>query len=40
MGTPLKVTVDGRDVFICCDGCRKSLEDDPAKYLAKLDAKK
>ncbi len=40
MGAPIKVTVDGRDVFICCEGCRKSLEEDPAKYLAKLDAKK
>lgn len=38
MGTPIKVMVDGRPVFICCEGCRKRLLADPAKYLAKLDA--
>jgi hypothetical protein len=36
MGTPIKVSVEGRDVFICCDGCTDSLKGDPAKYLAKL----
>lgn len=36
MGTPIKVTVEGRDVYICCEGCRKSLVDDPKKYLDKL----
>jgi hypothetical protein len=36
MGTPIKVTVNGRDVFLCCAGCKKPLEDDPDKYLAKL----
>ena len=36
MGTPKKVLVKGREVFICCDGCRQALEDDPDKYLAKL----
>jgi hypothetical protein len=36
MGTPLKVTVEGRDVFLCCEGCKKALEEDPQKYLAKL----
>lgn len=36
MGTPKKVLVKGREVFICCDGCRRALEDDPDKYLAKL----
>jgi len=40
MGTPLKVTVDGRDVFICCESCRDPLVADPTKYLAKLDAAK
>ena len=37
MGTPLKVDVGGRTVFICCEGCRKPLLDDPEKHLAKLD---
>ena len=36
MGVPIKVTVEGQDVFICCAGCQNSLENDPEKYLAKL----
>lgn len=40
MGAPIKLTVAGRDVFICCDGCRKELEANPDKYLAKLDGPK
>jgi hypothetical protein len=39
MGTPIKVTVKSRDVFLCCDGCREKLEANPDKYLAKLDSK-
>jgi hypothetical protein len=36
MGTPIKVDVDGRPVFICCEGCREELLAEPAKYIAKL----
>ena len=36
MGTPVKVNVNGRPVFICCEGCRESLLAEPVKYLAKL----
>jgi RND family efflux transporter MFP subunit len=36
MGVPIKVDVNGRPVFICCEGCRESLLAEPAKYLAKL----
>lgn len=36
MGQPIKLSVKGQDVWICCDGCRKSLESDPDKYMAKL----
>lgn len=36
MGTPIKVTVKGQEVFLCCAGCKKSIEDDPDTYLAKL----
>lgn len=36
MGTPVKVTVEGRDVFLCCEHCEEELRKDPAKYLAKL----
>ena len=36
MGKPPKVTVEGQDVFLCCDGCVEELKSEPAKYLAKL----
>ncbi|MBX7106769.1 MAG: hypothetical protein K1X57_22025 [Gemmataceae bacterium] len=38
MGTPIKVNVKGKDVFLCCEGCREAVLKDPDKYLAKLDA--
>jgi hypothetical protein len=38
MGTPLKVTVEGRDVWLCCEGCADAVKEDPAKYFAILDA--
>lgn len=37
MGPPIKVVVEGRPVFLCCEGCRKRLLADPDKYLSKLD---
>jgi Cu(I)/Ag(I) efflux system membrane fusion protein len=37
MGVPIKVSLHGRSVFICCEGCRASLLAEPTKYLAKLD---
>lgn len=40
MGPPVKVTVKGRDVYLCCENCRKELEAKPDEYLAKLDAAK
>ncbi len=36
MGPPKKISVAGRDVFICCPGCEEALNNDPAKYLAKI----
>lgn len=36
MGPPVKVDVNGRSVFICCEGCRERLLAEPQKYLAKL----
>ena len=36
MGTPIKLRVQGRDVFICCEACEEDLRDNPAKFLAKL----
>jgi YHS domain-containing protein len=36
MGVPVKVTVKGQDVFLCCEGCKEAIEKDPDTYLAKL----
>jgi hypothetical protein len=38
MGTPVKVVVKGRTIFLCCQGCEGSIRDSPEKYLAKLKA--
>ncbi len=37
MGTPMKITVKGREVFLCCDGCEGPITDDPDAYLANLE---
>ena len=37
MGTPVKVDLDGKSVFVCCEGCEEPLKKEPAKYLAKLE---
>lgn len=37
MGVPPKVDVNGRTVFICCEGCRGPLLEDSEEYLAVLD---
>ena len=37
MGTPIRVSLPGRDVMICCEGCRKRLVADPEKYFSILD---
>ncbi len=37
MGAPEKVDVNGKSVWICCDGCKDKLLAEPDKYLAKLD---
>lgn len=36
MGIPLKVDVNGKPVFICCEGCKEELLKKPDEYLAKL----
>jgi YHS domain-containing protein len=36
MGTPLKVDVKGKAVFICCAGCAKKLAAESDKYLQQL----
>jgi hypothetical protein len=36
MGGPVRVLVNGKPVFICCEGCRGKLLKEPAKYLSRL----
>ncbi len=36
MGEPIKLEVEGREVWICCAGCETPLREDPERYLAKL----
>ncbi len=40
MEAPLKVTFEGKSAFLCCKGCKKEFEADPAKVLAKIGSKK
>ena len=40
MGTPIKIVVNDRPIFACCEGCRSAIQNDPEKYFAKLDARK
>ena len=32
MGTPIKVTANGRDVLVCCEGCVDELKNNFEKY--------
>jgi hypothetical protein len=34
MGTPVRIEIYGRVVFLCCSGCEDRLRSDPARYLA------
>lgn len=36
MGPPIKVEVNGKEVWICCESCRDEIEANPEQYLAKL----
>jgi hypothetical protein len=36
MGGPVRMEVQGRVVFLCCQGCESSVRKNPQKYLAKL----
>ncbi len=36
MGAPQKVDVNGQQVWICCEGCKDQLLENPDEYLAKL----
>jgi hypothetical protein len=35
MGAPLKLEIDGKPVYLCCGGCTKKAQADPAGTLAK-----
>lgn len=37
MGTPVKVMVNDRPVFLCCKGCEKTAKKDPEKTLKTVD---
>lgn len=37
MGVPLKLTIKGKPVFLCCSGCKRKAEADPDKTLAKVE---
>ena len=37
MGVPIKVTVDGRSLFICCEGCEEEVKKNFDEYVAKLE---
>ena len=36
MDTPIKVTLNGEEVFLCCEGCKADAEADPDATLAKV----
>ena len=36
MGTPLKLSIEGQTVFLCCSGCKKRALADPKRTLAKV----
>jgi Cu(I)/Ag(I) efflux system membrane fusion protein len=36
MGPPLKIKVDNKEVFLCCQACEKPLRENTEKHLAKL----
>ena len=36
MGAPVKLTIKGEPVFLCCKSCKSEAEKDPEKTLAKL----
>ncbi len=36
MGTPIKVSTEGLDVYLCCEQCRPAFNKDPQKYIADM----
>jgi hypothetical protein len=38
MGDPIKVLIDGKPLYLCCEGCVPKVMKDPAAYLSKVGA--
>ena len=38
MGKPFTFTYKDQEVKLCCKGCKKDFDKDPAKYIAKIRA--
>jgi len=36
MGSPYEFTYQGQQVKLCCPGCKKDFDKDPAKYVKKI----
>ena len=39
-GKPVKATHDGTDVYLCCKGCKKDFDKEPAKFTKMVKAAK
>lgn len=37
MGPPMKIVVEGQEVFLCCEGCESTIRSNPEKYLPSKD---
>jgi hypothetical protein len=35
MGPPIAVNVKGQTIYVCCEGCVKTVQCDPDQYIAK-----
>jgi YHS domain-containing protein len=40
MGEPFLHVHEGQKVYFCCGGCKETFDEDPKKYLAKIEAAK
>ena len=38
MGKPVVFVFEGQEVKLCCKGCKKDFDKDPAKYIKKIRA--
>jgi len=38
MGDPYVFTYQGREIKLCCKGCKKDFDKEPAKFIKKLEA--